>query len=87
MNLELNEVELYFLKRALEWRIQNIDYFIEKRKLEGLKKANQLSEKATLQRILEALSTHEVAKEDSNDAAENQSVPDDDNNSDIDGAE
>ena len=59
MNFELNDVELFFLKRALEWRIQNIDYFIEKKKLEGLKKANQLSEKATLismvERIDEAL--------------------------------
>lgn len=68
MNFELNDVELFFLKRALEWRIQNIDYFIEKKKLEGLKKANQLSEKATLismvERIDEALANKNEEQEE-----------------------
>ena len=55
MDIKLNDVEVFFLRRALEWRIQNIDYFIQKKNLEGLKKANQLSEKATLMGILEML--------------------------------
>ena len=61
MNIELNlnDVEVFFLKRALEWRIQNIDYVIQKKQLEGLKKANYLSEKATLINLIEIMEKKE----------------------------
>ena len=55
ITMVLNDVEVFFLERALKWRIQNIDYFIEKKQLEGLRKANQLSEKATLVGILDSI--------------------------------
>lgn len=61
MNIELNlnDVEVFFLKRALEWRIQNIDYVIQKKQLEGLKKANYLSEKATLINLIDEMEKKE----------------------------
>ena len=64
ITLELNDVEVFFLKRALKWRIQNIDYFIQKKGLEGLKKANQLSEKATLTSIHDELEKLEAEKKE-----------------------
>lgn len=67
MNFEFNDVELFFLKRALEWRIQNIDWFIQKKHLEGLKKANQLSEKATLVMVVKKIDEFFANKEAAED--------------------
>lgn len=70
MNFEFNDVELFFLKRALEWRIQNIDWFIQKKHLEGLKKANQLSEKATLVMVVKKIDEFFANKEAEEEAPE-----------------
>ena len=76
MNFEFNDVELFFLKRALEWRIQNIDWFIQKKHLEGLKKANQLSEKATLVMVVKKIDEFFANKEAAAAAEEEDEQPD-----------